>query len=107
MDFGESTKVRVCLANFFFFTLFLIHLVFVVDHILFLQKDVKLDINKNEVCATQYMSQAQLKDFIAGAKTNNIQLTPWFALIADKFLWKWWDNLNNLQSQTDNKVHHM
>jgi isopentenyl-diphosphate delta-isomerase len=47
-----------------------------------------------------------MRKFIAGAKDNGIKLTPWFALIADDFLWKWWNNLDNLDAVADTATLH-
>lgn len=62
----------------------------------------------NEVRDTKYMKKEELREFIATAKAKGIKLTPWFALIADDFLWKWWDNLENLNAVADpDTVHNM
>jgi len=77
-----------------------------IDHILFAQKDVKLNPNDGEVMDTKYVTSEQLKELFA---TRNAQLkrelksdeeklliTPWFEIICNEFLFKWWDDLDNI-----------
>eukprot|EP01122_Echinamoeba_exundans_P005016 TRINITY_DN151_c0_g1_i1.p1 TRINITY_DN151_c0_g1~~TRINITY_DN151_c0_g1_i1.p1 ORF type:complete len:263 (-),score=48.63 TRINITY_DN151_c0_g1_i1:28-816(-) len=79
-----------------------------VDYILLIQKDVEIKPNPNEVRDVQYMSKENLKKFIETHKEKGLKLTPWFALIAQNFLFKWWDHLDNLESQYDHDtIHHM
>ena len=59
------------------------------DYILFLKKDVDFIPNPNEVKATEYVKQEDLKDFVASAETNG-GVTPWFSLIARDLLPEWW-----------------
>ncbi len=40
------------------------------------------------------------------AKSNGTLITPWFKLIADTFLFKWWDSLSNLDIHKDYKTIH-
>eukprot|EP00028_Trichosphaerium_sp_Am-I-7-wt_P004064 CAMPEP_0168524176 /NCGR_PEP_ID=MMETSP0405-20121227/10477_1 /TAXON_ID=498012 /ORGANISM="Trichosphaerium sp, Strain Am-I-7 wt" /LENGTH=129 /DNA_ID=CAMNT_0008546299 /DNA_START=406 /DNA_END=792 /DNA_ORIENTATION=- len=51
--------------------------------------DVKVDPNKNEVRAVEYMNKKNLRNFIDTAEEKNVLLTPWFKIIADNFLFKW------------------
>ena len=46
-----------------------------------------------EVKAFKYVTKEELKEFIATAEANHIKLTPWFKLIVDNFIYKWWDSL--------------
>lgn len=64
-----------------------------IDYILFAKKDVKLNVNENEISATKYVTLDDLKimsDF-----------TPWFKLILDSKLPDWWGSLKNLESFQD------
>ncbi len=61
-----------------------------IDYILFVQKDVKHEINPSEVQNVQYFSQSQLKEFL---KRTDLKFTPWFKLICENFIFKWWDAL--------------
>lgn len=80
-----------------------------VDYILFLQGEIPIKPNPEEIKDTRYVTQAQLKELIVQSKTDpNIKLTPWFALIADSHIWGWWDALlaGNLAQHRDGIVHH-
>lgn len=77
----------------------------VVDYILFIQKDVELDPNPNEVRDYKYYSKEQLQAFLQKAEEEKIPITPWFKLICKNFLFEWWDNFKELPE--DNQVHKM
>lgn len=80
-----------------------------VDYILFLQQDIPVKPNPEEIKDTRYVTQDELKALIEESKTNpEIKLTPWFALIADSHIWKWWTALleGNLAQHRDGLVHH-
>jgi isopentenyl-diphosphate delta-isomerase len=81
-----------------------------IDHILIAQKDVKLNPNDGEVMATQYVTPQQLKDLFAQRNTQlkskelkekeeKLYITPWFEIICNEFLFKWWDDLSNIIQQ--------
>lgn len=77
-----------------------------VDYVVFIQKDVTLELNSNEVAECCYVDQQRLREMIELDKdNNNITLTPWFKLIANSFLFKWWDNLQDLSIHKDTRVH--
>ena len=76
-----------------------------IDYVVFIQKDVILDLNTNEVSECCYVNQQQLKEMIELDKENCITFTPWFRLITNSFLFKWWDSLKNLSVHKDTKVH--
>ncbi|KAI4895071.1 hypothetical protein NFI96_010717 [Prochilodus magdalenae] len=79
-----------------------------IDYILFLQKDVELQPDPNEVKSHRYVSKEELKELLEKAKRNEVLITPWFSLIADTFLFKWWDNLQNLKQFMDHeRIHRM
>jgi len=78
-----------------------------IDHILVVQKDVKLNPNDGEVMATQYVTAAQLKELFSQrneqqkrpelkSKDETILITPWFEIICNEFLFKWWEDLSSL-----------
>ncbi|KAJ2389901.1 isopentenyl-diphosphate delta-isomerase idi1 [Coemansia sp. RSA 2559] len=77
-----------------------------IDYILFIKADVDLDVNPNEVMSTKYVSMEQLKEIIATADQTGTKLTPWFSLIDERFLYKWWANLDNLDSLKDHATIH-
>ncbi|BGP17458.1 hypothetical protein JCM10213_003259 [Rhodosporidiobolus nylandii] len=61
-----------------------------IDYIFFLTLDPKLDLNLNEVSATKWVSKDELEEFFKDPEST---FTPWFKLIAQSFLYKWWDAL--------------
>jgi isopentenyl-diphosphate Delta-isomerase len=67
-----------------------------IDYILFLQKNVELKPNENEVSDYRYVDADELKQFIATADEKGIKLTPWFQLIGQHGLYTWWQHLDNL-----------
>ncbi|XP_076827188.1 isopentenyl-diphosphate Delta-isomerase 1 [Brachyhypopomus gauderio] len=79
-----------------------------IDYILFLQKDVKLQPDPNEVKSHCYVSREELREVLEKAGRGEVQVTPWFSLIARTFLFTWWDNLQNLTQFMDHaRIHRM
>lgn len=72
-----------------------------IDYILFLQKDVDLNPNPNEVSELLYIK----RDDIDRAM-EQVPLTPWFHLILKHRLKTWWDNLHQLEKFEDLKTIH-
>ena len=87
---GLNTRVRLpvdpSLPSFLLLSPFLE----LVDYILFLTLDPSLNINPNEVSATRWVSKQDLEEFFKDPEST---FTPWFKLIAESFLYKWWDAL--------------
>lgn len=77
-----------------------------IDHILFVRQDVTLQPNANEVRDYRYVNKEELNDMIEKSKMNGVMITPWFRLIVDNFLWKWWDNLDSLKACKDTSTIH-
>lgn len=73
------------------------------DYILFLQGDVSLKPNENEVQDVRYIKREDFSGFLQKLHSNNIPVTPWFHLIAQKFLPLWWDNLDKLDKFVDHE----
>uniref|UniRef100_A0A3Q2UT79 isopentenyl-diphosphate Delta-isomerase n=1 Tax=Haplochromis burtoni TaxID=8153 RepID=A0A3Q2UT79_HAPBU len=79
-----------------------------IDYILFVQKDVDLNPDPNEIKSHCYVSKEELKEMLEKAKRKELEITPWFSLIAETFLFTWWDNLQNLKQFMDHhKIHRM
>uniref|UniRef100_A0A8V5FKU1 isopentenyl-diphosphate Delta-isomerase n=2 Tax=Melopsittacus undulatus TaxID=13146 RepID=A0A8V5FKU1_MELUD len=79
-----------------------------IDYILFVQKDVTLNPDPNEIQSHCYVTQKELKQLLDKASRDEVKITPWFKLIAETFLFKWWDNLHNLNKFIDHeKIHRM
>lgn len=75
-----------------------------IDYILFIKADPVLDVNPNEVKDTKYVSMDELKHMFAD---KGLRFTPWFKLICESYLFKWWDNMDNLKACQDNKIQRM
>lgn len=79
-----------------------------IDYILFLRKNVTLNPDPNEIKSYCYVSKEELKELMKKAASGEVKLTPWFKIIVDTFLFKWWDNLNHLSQFVDHeKIHRM
>lgn len=72
--------------------MFFLHLV---DYLLFIIRDVKLLPNPDEVAGVKYVNRDQLKDLVkkADAGEDGVKLSPWFRLVVNNFLMKWWDHV--------------
>lgn len=70
------------------------------DYILFLQKDVHINPNPNEISEIVYINRENINDFVSNLKSP---ITPWFRLILKHNLLPWWDNLNNLNEFRDHE----
>ncbi|XP_033761301.1 isopentenyl-diphosphate Delta-isomerase 1-like [Pecten maximus] len=79
-----------------------------IDYILVVQKDVDLHPNPDEVATWKYVSKEELEKIVGEAESTGTLLTPWFKLIVDKFLYKWWSDLDNLSKHIDyTHIHRM
>ncbi|CAD6582402.1 MAG: isopentenyl-diphosphate delta-isomerase idi1 [Cyphobasidiales sp. Tagirdzhanova-0007] len=61
-----------------------------IDYILFATADVTIEPNPNEVSDTCWVSKPELEVMF---RQEGNSFTPWFRLIAESFLHKWWDSL--------------
>ncbi|GIY91153.1 isopentenyl-diphosphate Delta-isomerase 1 [Caerostris darwini] len=77
-----------------------------IDYVLCVKKDVEIDPNPNEVKECMYLSRENLKPFLDGVQKKGYKITPWFKLIAESLLPKYWDNLDNLKPLRDHKTIH-
>jgi len=65
-----------------------------VDYILVGQRDADLDkLNPNEVSEIRLLKRNELDDLIKAEDRGEVMLSPWFRLIAQKWLPMWWDAL--------------
>eukprot|EP00268_Persea_americana_P062364 TRINITY_DN7990_c0_g1_i1.p1 TRINITY_DN7990_c0_g1~~TRINITY_DN7990_c0_g1_i1.p1 ORF type:complete len:193 (+),score=27.91 TRINITY_DN7990_c0_g1_i1:741-1319(+) len=80
------------------------------DYLLFIVVDVELNPNPDEVANVKYVNRDQLRELLrkADAGEDGIKLSPWFKLVADNFLFKWWDHVEEgtLQEAADMKTIH-
>jgi isopentenyl-diphosphate delta-isomerase len=58
-----------------------------IDYILFLKRDVTLHVNRNEVKDHRYMTRMELDELLMSSSN----LTPWFRLIVETYLFEWWE----------------
>ncbi|XP_032679702.1 isopentenyl-diphosphate Delta-isomerase 1 [Odontomachus brunneus] len=69
-----------------------------IDYMLFLQKDVTIDPNPDEVSEVRWVPRREIENFV---KTVKSPLTPWFRLVLKHKLLHWWDNLDTLDKRQD------
>lgn len=75
----------------------------IVDYIFMVKADVDLDVSPNEVRDVKYVTPEELRAMFADA---SVPMTPWFKLICNTFLFKWWANIDSLESQKDERTIH-
>ena len=63
-----------------------------IDYILFIKAHVDLRPHPDEVMDTRYVSIAELKDMMN--PKSGLLWSPWFKIIAENFLEKWWRDLD-------------
>ncbi|XP_052203739.1 isopentenyl-diphosphate Delta-isomerase I [Diospyros lotus] len=65
------------------------------DYLLFIVRDVNVNPNPDEVADIKYVNREQLKELLqkADAGEGGLKLSPWFRLVVDNFLFKWWDHV--------------
>ncbi|THF96013.1 hypothetical protein TEA_027278 [Camellia sinensis var. sinensis] len=80
------------------------------DYLLFIVRDVNVNPNPDEVADVKYVNRDELKELLrkADAGEGGLKLSPWFRLVVDNFLLKWWDNVEKgtLQEAADMKTIH-
>ena len=69
-----------------------------IDYILFIEADVTLDVNTNEVRDTRWVSMDELRQMFRDVETQTgkdkaLKYTPWFRLICESMLFTWWEKL--------------
>lgn len=81
-----------------------------VDYLLFIIRDVRLEPNPDEVADVKYVNREHLKELLrkADAGEDGLKLSPWFRLVVDNFLFKWWDHVDTgtLTQAADMKTIH-
>lgn len=75
-----------------------------IDYIFIYNSPLELEPNPNEVMETRYVTRQELAEML---EDPNIPITPWFKLIAETFLFKWWDNLEQLEQFSDSEIHRL
>ncbi|RVX75110.1 hypothetical protein B0A52_01387 [Exophiala mesophila] len=69
-----------------------------IDYILFVEADVTLEPNKNEVKDTKWVSADELRQLFKDVESKtgvhkDLKYTPWFRLICEGMLFNWWEAL--------------
>lgn len=77
-----------------------------IDYILFIQKEVDVKPEPNEVQNIRYISRNELEGFLKSSETNGTKISPWFKLIAQTLLPDWWKHLDNVKSLEDHGTIH-
>lgn len=96
-----------------------------------MKANVTLDVNPNEIRDVKYVTPQELKAMFAdpGKKLSlkrerkrkcqllikicqlfyiDVPMTPWFKLICNSFLFKWWDQLDTIESiEADHTIHRL
>lgn len=54
-----------------------------------------------EVKGYHYMTQEELWELLYRAAQGQVKVTPWFRIIAEGFLFKWWDHLHDIFPHVD------
>lgn len=67
-----------------------------IDYVFIMKKNVELKLNPEEVQSYRYVTKLEMKDILLNHHKYNIKITPWVKLMARDFLFKYWDNLSNL-----------
>ena len=77
------------------------------DHIIFIQADVNLEINHNEIDEVRWVNQEQLEELVSNSPQNEQIIAPWFKEIKRLFLDSWWGHLDEMETFQDGLVHHI
>ncbi|GFQ00402.1 isopentenyl-diphosphate delta-isomerase i [Phtheirospermum japonicum] len=80
------------------------------DYLLFIVRDVSVYPNPDEVADIKYVNREELNELLrkADAGEEGVKLSPWFRLVVDNFLLKWWDHVEKgtLHEAADMKTIH-
>jgi len=74
-----------------------------IDYILFIQANVDLAVNSNEARDVMYVTPDELRKLL---NNPDAAITPWFKLICETFLFKWWADFDNLDKHKDVETIH-
>lgn len=75
-----------------------------IDYILFIKANPTVVPNLNEVRDYQYVDANELKELF---KKPELLFTPWFKLICESYLFKWWESLDDLDKFKDDKINRL
>ncbi|CAL1385326.1 unnamed protein product [Linum trigynum] len=81
------------------------------DYLLFIVRDVSMKPNPDEVAEVKYVNREELRELLrkADAGEGGLKLSPWFRLVVDNFLFKWWDHVEKgtLKDVADMEIHRL
>ena len=63
-----------------------------VDYILFIQAEVDVRGNPNEVQDARFVTPDELRVML---RDDRLQFTPWFKLMCESLLFEWWEHLEH------------
>lgn len=77
-----------------------------IDYILILKakNNITIEPNLNEVRDFKFVSAEELKEMFTD---KLLVFTPWFKLICETFLFRWWADLDKVQQYEDDKIHRL
>ena len=99
-DFQFITRIHYKALNEPFDNIFGEH---EVDHILFIKGNFNVNHNQNEIKSYKYLTSDELKEVLA-KNDDEWKFTPWFKMICNHFMFKWWLHLDNLDKIKDHKT---
>ena len=76
------------------------------DHILYARapKNMKIQPNPNEIAEVEWVTQAELENWLEDNTDSKGVIAPWFRLIAENILPEWWGNLDGLPNLADEQI---
>jgi len=74
-----------------------------IDYVLICQPGCQIEVNPNpnEVAEAKWFTSEEMKQWMAThttAATRTEQISPWYRIIHDTFLYKWWGSLGELEA---------
>lgn len=82
-----------------------------IDYVFFVQADVTLEPNPNEVREVSYMDEAEVAALFSSSEDSELQVTPWARHIVQQFVFDWWKDLGDetalLKNQDTVTIHRM
>ncbi|XP_072506360.1 isopentenyl-diphosphate Delta-isomerase 1-like [Notamacropus eugenii] len=77
-----------------------------IAYLLLMTKDVTLNPDSRELKNYYYMSKEELRELLAKGARGEAKITPRLKLMAENFLFRWWDSLPNVNHFVDHKTIH-
>jgi len=79
---------------------------YLVDYIVFIKRQgIQVNLNLNECKNYQWIGMKDLEHFLQHAKDSEV--TPWFKLIADNYLFNWWKSIDTVEKFQDDKIYRL